>query len=48
MQGSKRDTDVKNTLLDFVGGNEGGMMREWHGNMFTTIYKIDDQCKFDA
>ena len=25
MQDSKRDTDVKNTLLDYVGEGEGGM-----------------------
>ena len=28
MQGSKRDTDVKNRLLDFVGEGEGGMICE--------------------
>ena len=28
MQGSKRDTDVKNKLLDYVGEGEGGMIRE--------------------
>ena len=29
MQDSKRDTDVKNRLLDYVGEGEGGMiMRE--------------------
>ena len=28
MQGSKRDTDVKNKLLDFVGEGEGGMIGE--------------------
>ena len=27
MQGSKRDTDVKNRLLDYVGEGMGGMMR---------------------
>ena len=26
MQGSKRDTDVKNRLLDSVGEGEGGMI----------------------
>ena len=28
MQGSKRDTDVKNRLMDFVGKGEGGMIWE--------------------
>ena len=28
MQGSKRDTDVKNRLLDSVGEGEGGVIRE--------------------
>ena len=26
--GSKRNTDVKNRLLDYVGEGEGGMIRE--------------------
>ena len=28
MQNRKRDTDVRNRLLDFVGEGEGGMFRE--------------------
>ena len=28
MQDSKRDTDVKNRLLEYVGESEGGMMWE--------------------
>ena len=28
MRDSKRDTDVKNSLLDSVGEGEGGMIRE--------------------
>ena len=28
MPDSKRDTDVKNRLLDYVGEGEGGMIRE--------------------
>ena len=28
MQGSKRDTDVKNRLLNYVGEGEGGMIWE--------------------
>ena len=31
MQDSKRDTDVKNSLLDFVGEGEGGMI--WKGSV---------------
>ena len=27
MQGSKRDTDIKNRVLNSVGEGEGGMMR---------------------
>ena len=30
MQDSKRDTDVKNRLLDYVGEGKGGTMREWY------------------
>ena len=35
MQGSKRDTDVKNKLLDFVGEGEGGMI--WESSIETYI-----------
>ena len=28
MQGSKRDTDVKNRFLDYVGEGQGGTKRE--------------------
>ena len=35
MQDSKRDTDVKNCLLDFVGEGEGGMI--WEGSIETCI-----------
>ena len=31
MQDSKRDTDVKNRLLDSVGEGEGGMIWEYSG-----------------
>ena len=48
MQDSKRDTDVKNTLLDSVGKGEGGMIWENGIERYITICKIDDQCKFDA
>ena len=30
MQDSKRDTDVKNSLLDSVGEGVGGDLGEWH------------------
>ena len=33
MQDSKRDTDVKNSLLDTVGEGEGGMI--WEGSIET-------------
>ena len=35
MQGSKRDTDVKNRLLDYVGEGEGG--RIWENSIETSI-----------
>ena len=35
MQDSKRDTDVKNSLLDSVGGGEGGMI--WENSIETFI-----------
>ena len=35
MQDSKRDTDVKNSLLDFVGEGEGGMI--WENGIETCI-----------
>ena len=31
MQGSKRDTDIKNRILDSVGQGEGGMI--WENNI---------------
>ena len=40
----KRDTDVKNRLLDSVGEGKGGMI--W--NMYITICEIDHQSKFNA
>ena len=48
MQGSKRDTDVKNSLLDSVGEGEGGMIWEEHWNMYITVCELDDQYKLDA
>ena len=41
---SKRDTEVKNRLLDSVGEGKGGMI--W--NMYITICEIDHQSKFNA
>ena len=35
MQDSKRDTDVKNSLLDSVGEGEGGMI--WENDIETCI-----------
>ena len=35
MQDSKRDTDVKNSLLDSVGESEGGMI--WENSIETCI-----------
>ena len=35
MRGSKRDTDVKNRLLDSVGEGEGGMI--WQSSIETCI-----------
>ena len=35
MWNSKRDTDVKNSFLDFVGEGEGGMI--WEGSAETCI-----------
>ena len=35
MQDSKRDTDVKNRLLDSVGEGEGGMI--WENSIETCI-----------
>ena len=35
MQGSKRDTDVKNRVVDYVGEGEGGMI--WENSIETCI-----------
>ena len=48
MQGSKRDTDVKNRLLDSGRRQEWDDLREYHWNMYITVCEIDDQSKFDA
>ena len=48
MRDSKRDTDVKNRLLDSVGEGEGGMI--WENGIETCIisYKKQIQSRFDA
>ena len=46
MKDSKRDTDVKNRHLDYVGEGEGGTI--WENSIETCILpyaKIDDQNK---
>ena len=48
MQGSKRDTDIKNRLLDYVGEGKGGMIWEKSIETCIIIYEIDHQSKFDA
>ena len=42
MQGSKRDTDVKNGLLDYVGEGKGGMICENSIETYITICKTDN------
>ena len=46
MQDSKRDTDIKNRVLDSVEEGEGEII--WENSMQTriTICEIDDQSKF--
>ena len=48
MWDTKRDTDVKNRLLDSVGEGKGGMI--WENSIETCIAvcETDDQCKLDA
>ena len=45
---SKRDTDVKNRLLDSVGEGEGGMIWKTSIETYITICAIDRQFRFDA
>ena len=47
MQGSRRDIDVKNRLLDYVEEGEGGTIRENSIETCITVYDIDHQSKFD-
>ena len=46
MQNRKRDTDVQNRLLDFVGEGEDGMFRE--NSMYITYSETDHQPRWDA
>ena len=41
MQDSKRDTDIKNSLLDSVGEGEGGMI--WENGIETCIISCKKQ-----
>ena len=47
MQDSKRDTDVKNSLLDSVGEGKGGII--WKNGIETYILskQVDHQSRFD-
>ena len=46
MQDSKRDTDVKNRLLDSMGEGEGGMI--WENGIETCILETNRQSMFDT
>ena len=48
MQDIKRDTNIKNRILDTVGEGEGGMISEKSIETYITICEIDHQSKFDA
>ena len=48
MRDNKRDTDVKNRLLDSVGEGEGGMIWENSTERYIITCEIDDQSRFDA
>ena len=48
MQGRKRDTDIKNKLLDSVGEGKGGMIWENIPETYIIIWEMDDQSKFNA
>ena len=45
MRDSRRDTDVKNRLLDSLGRGEGGMIWE---DSIETLCETDHQSKFDV
>ena len=48
MRDSKRDTDVKNSLLDSVGEGEGGVVWENGIETYHIICEIDCQSRFNA
>ena len=48
MRHSKRDTDVKNRLLDSVRECEDGMISENSFETYVIICEIDCQSRFDA
>ena len=48
MRDSKRDTDVKNRLLDLVGEGKGGMIWENSIENMYIMCEIDGQSRFDA
>ena len=48
MRDSKRDTDVKNSLLDLVGEGEGGMIWENGIDMYNIICETNRQSRFNA
>ena len=45
MRDSKRDTDIKNRLLDSVGEGEGGVIWENGIETFIISYIAGSQCK---
>ena len=46
MQNRKRDTDVQNRLLDFVGEGQGRTF--WKNNMYIINSETDHQPRWDA
>ena len=46
MQNRKRDTDVQNRLLYYVGEGEGGMFRK--NSMFIIYSETDHQPRWDS
>ena len=46
MQNRKRDTDVKNRLLDSMGEGKGGIFRE--NSMYIIYSETDHQPRWDA
>ena len=48
MQNRKRDTDVQNRLLDYVGEGKGGMFRENSIETCIIYGETDRQFRLDA